>query len=597
MCQLLFEQGFRVSHSQLVRKMTDWDLLVRNRLNPSPQSSVSSSNHGSLTFAANDAIHDTDGPDRIPTVDTRSGADAEDRGQPRPVFAGNTTNAVQNVDDSPLCGIELNVPSNLGGVEAQARILQKMEAAGAGVPNIDCCCMDFFKGEKDFKRWEPLYQMLLDETEPAQSLHHARALTRLCRGSVLSQAMRAKLESTLEYYSDLLERPTVRNNAAYAIALQLAGIQDGMVNPKGNINLMVAVVFFESDGDAFLSASRSLRDKYSHLYQGLRNLSILDLKASNDPGDWVDERDEHRQRLDAQLREGYRVENVHAILQVCREVILERRNLVDLSQYASALKPWSYHKGHTHARPHFERTNTIMLAQRISDTLRSNFQRLARHVSWCRSTAVLSLLFDAIGLVVAQEFHERGQLSGLPNDNTCNRLTAATSVLDAEATSCDRRDHAININHKLLQAIWTCDPSQSLFAPQGLHIGPCKAKQCWDLLGHSVKQFDRTTALVAPTALPRSLEPQTPDDVSTLSSSTNSSFHRFRRLSDKLKRTSSTITAGSILSKWSGHMSVDSLTPEKVLGVGADVLRPTLSAEEHRRLDEEAFKSMQGIGV
>lgn len=106
-----------------------------------------------------------------------------------------------------------------------------------------------------------------------------------------------------------------------------------------------------------------------------------------------------------------------------------------------------------------------MLAQRISDTLRSNFQRLAGHVSWCRSTALLSLLFDAIGLVVAQEFHERGQLSGLPNDDTCRRLTAAVSVLDAEATSCNRRDHAININHKLLQAIWMCDPSQSLFAP------------------------------------------------------------------------------------------------------------------------------------
>lgn len=197
-------------------------------------------------------------PDYVLSNNTRSEADAENGGQSRSVFADNTTDAAQNVDDSPLCGIEFKVSSNLGGVEAQARILQKMEAAGAGVPYIDCCCIDFFEGEKDFKRWEPLYQMLLDETEPDQSLHHARALARLCRGSVLSQAMRAKLESTLEYYSDLLERPRVRNNAAYAIALQLAGIRDGMVDPKGNISLMVAVVFFESDGDAYLSMSRSL---------------------------------------------------------------------------------------------------------------------------------------------------------------------------------------------------------------------------------------------------------------------------------------------------------------------------------------------------
>lgn len=605
MCQLLFEQGFHVNYGQLVRKMTEWDMLVRNRSNPSPQSSISSCSDLNQTSAAdsapqketNVATHEIDGPDDILSSNARSEADAENRVRPRPRPEDSTADVARTVDDSPLFGVEVNMPSNLCGAEAQARMLQKMEAAGAGVPDIDCCCMDLFKGEKDFKRWRPLYQMLLDENESVQSLHHARALARLCCGSVLSEAMKSKLESTLGHYTDLLARPRVRNNAAYAIALQLAGIQDGMVDPKDNTSFHIANEFFEGEPDIYLSASKSLRDKYSHLYQGLRDLSILDLKASDDPSEWVDNRDEHRRRLDAQLLGGHRAENVHAMFRGCREVVLELRNLIDISQYASSLKPWSYHKGHTHARSHFERTNTIMLAQRISDVLRSNVQQIARHISWCRSTALVSLIFDAIGLIIAQEFHERGQLCGLPNDDIPNRLTAATSVLDADATSTDKRNTAVNINHKLLQAIWMCDPSQPLFAPQGLHIGPCKARQCWDLLGQSVKQFDQTTSLVAPTALPRNLEPHTSDDVSMLSSSTKSSFQKFRRLSDRLRRTSSTITAATVLSKWSGHMSVDSMTPEKALGIGVDALGPTLPVEEHKRLDEEAFRSMQGIMV
>ncbi|KAK5075631.1 hypothetical protein LTR24_010036 [Lithohypha guttulata] len=574
--------------------MTAWDMLVRNSCSDRNQTSTANS---ALRNETHVATHDIDGQDDISSSNARMETHAEKRVRPTPAPEDNTADVARTVDDSPLLGVEVNVPSNLSGAQAQARILQKMEAAGTGVPDIDCCCMDLFKGEKDFKRWRPLYQMLLDENESVQSLHHARALARLCCRSVLSEAMKSKLESTLEYYTDLLARSRVRNNAAYAIALRLAGIQDGLAGSKDNTSLHLANEFFDLDADIYLSASKSLRDKYSHLYQDLRHLSILDLKASDEPSEWVDNRDEHRKRLDAQLLEGQRAEKIYAMFRGCREVVLELRNLIDVSQYASSLKPWLYHKGHTHARSHFERTNTIMLAQRISDLLRSNVQRIARHVSWCHSSALVSLVFDAIGLIVAQEFHERGQLCGLANDDIPNRLTAATSVLEVDVTSTDKGNTEVNINHKLLQAIWMCDRSQPLFAPQGLHIGPCKAKQCWELLGQSVTQFDQTTSLVAPTALPRKLEPHTSDDVSMLSSSTKSSFQKFRRLSDRLRRTSSTITAATALSKWSGHMSVDSTTPEKVLGVGADALGPTLPVEEHRRLDEEAFRSMRGIVV
>ena len=155
----------------------------------------------------------------------------------------------------------------------------------------------------------------------------------------------------------------------------------------------------------------------------------------------------------------------------------------------------------------------------------------------------------------------------------------------------------LNISRRLLRAIWICDPKQTLFAPQGLHIGPCRAKKCWDLLGQNVKQFDRTTSLIAPTALPPNLEPQASDDVSMFSSSTKSSFQRFRRMSDRLKHRSSTITVGSVRSKWSGHMSTDSWAPERVLGWRPELFGPTLQAEEHMRLDEEAFRSMRGIRV
>lgn len=604
MCGLLFEQGFPVKLGQLVRKLTKWNMLVRDRSNPSLQPSISPNGDDETTLPADAPVivgadvtsNPLDVSEYLAPEYEKSGTETRSTPQPGFEYTGPAP-ASQPIGDLYPSTTKVRTASNLAGTEAQTRILQKMEAAKLGFPEIDCCCDDFFKAEKSFKRLEPLYQMLLDATEPGQSLHYVRALARLCRSSVLSEAMTSKVETTLQYYTDLLDRPHIKNDAAYAIALQLASIQDGMKDPDEKEGLRVTIEFFDEADDAFQSTSKTLRDKYSHLYHRLRNLSILDLKPSEDPSDWIDTREEQRRRMDAKLLQRDYTGEICNTIHDCREVVLDLHNLVDISEYASTLKPWSYHEGHIHARTQFEDTNTIKLAQRISAALASNVQRIRWSYGRPCSISLLSLMFDAVGLIVAQEFQARGRLSGLPNDDIPTRLAAATGVLNiSDRGQAHSRNTISDINWKVLQTMWICDPN-ALFTPQGLHIGPCRAKKCWDLLSGNVKQFDRTTALIAPTALPRNLEPQVPDDVSMLSTSTKSSFQKFRRFSDKLRRQNSTVTVKSVFSKWSGHMSIDSLTPERVLGSRSDILGPILPAEEHRRLDEEAFMSMQSIRV
>ncbi|KAJ9651557.1 hypothetical protein H2198_009173 [Neophaeococcomyces mojaviensis] len=470
------------------------------------------------------------------------------------------------VDTSEVSSESINTyaVSDFDDTQVQACMLQKMEAAEMGFPEFGCCCGGFFNAEKNFARFKPLDQMLMDQTGSENSLHHVRALARLCRGSVLSDAMTSELQHALQYYTKLLARPKIRNDVVYALALELAGIYDGIPNKDEEDEVraakQIAMEFFEDQDDVYPSTLKTLRDKYSHLYEGLRKLPI-NLKSSDNPSDWIDLRDEHRQSLEAQLFQSTYGGLFHTTTHDCREVILQSQNLVDVAQYASKLQPWSYRKGHIHARMAFERKNTIKVARKISSVLMSKVQTIAWPVGVQRNTALVCLVFDAIGLIVAQQFQEHGRLCGLPNDDMPTRLVAAANVLNIENThTADNSIATSNMNKRILQAMWICDSARPLLAPQGLHIGPCKAKKCWDLLSKSVEEFDRTTSLVAPTALRYSLQPQDMDNVSMSNSSRKSNFPRFRKLSDKLKHNNNPVAAEGALPKWSRRVSVDSFT-------------------------------------
>jgi len=104
---------------------------------------------------------------------------------------------VKEINTSPFV-IAAGVLLNLNRAEARTRILQKIKAIESGLPELEYCYSDFFKPDEGSTRWKLLYQMLIDKTKPVQSLY--------CR-SELSEAMESEFEITLQYYTELPQRP------------------------------------------------------------------------------------------------------------------------------------------------------------------------------------------------------------------------------------------------------------------------------------------------------------------------------------------------------------------------------------------------------
>ena len=220
----------------------------------------------------------------------------------------------------------------------------------------------------------------------------------------------------------------------------------------------------------------------------------------------------------------------------CREVISEPGNLSEITQFATTITPWTFQDGFAHARIPYERLNTFRLAQKISRVLTNDSHRLSWPLELPQNDDLQLLVIQAIGLIVAQAFQEHRRPGRLSEDEALTHILNAVGILNIQSRfSTQKHAKVEDFGRQFLQSMWICDSDRKLFDTQGLHYGPCKADSCWKIVNASVTQFDQSTALTAPTALPNSLQPDTANKAMETRRVQRSSLERVRSLSDRMK--------------------------------------------------------------
>lgn len=265
-------------------------------------------------------------------------------------------------------------------------------------------------------------------------------------------------------------------------------------------------------------------------------------------------------------------------LEECRNVLVESHETI--SSYVPASDDYQ-----EKYQPRLDEADfdVIDLAGRIAQLLVTNISAAAGRRDL--------ILYHAVGLMLAQEIQRsvvehfgQGIFSAIEVKMKPWILRAITHCLDASGVG------------RLTLACWVCEAAQPpLLNCQFLHFGPCEAEQIWRFAQCSISDFDapRRRSLMASLFRRGSLGSTSDtlakgqaDRSSVFTSSTDSSYRRFRGLAYRLKDNISRVSIASKVS--SDKMSVDSWRLERILDVEEMAEEDTVAIAERRLHDEQA---------